>query len=123
MSKNLLGISALGCARPLASKAVFNTPDYELITFLDANTVGTVGAVASIDWGCAVQIMAAASIGSNQNFTATSAQTLYARFTWILRLKTQTSLSLVPYTSPSSAHTSSSAASPPGSWRACKLFM
>ncbi|KAG1728991.1 amino acid/polyamine transporter I [Suillus paluster] len=29
----------------------------------------------SIDWGCAVQIMAAASIGSGQTFTATSAQT------------------------------------------------
>ncbi|KAG2072013.1 amino acid transporter [Suillus decipiens] len=30
---------------------------------------------ASIDWGCAVQIMAAVSIGSGQNFIATSAQT------------------------------------------------
>lgn len=48
-----------------------------LLSIIDANTVGTVGAVASIDWGCAVQIMAAASIGSGQTFTATSAQTLY----------------------------------------------
>ncbi|OAX33684.1 hypothetical protein K503DRAFT_775337, partial [Rhizopogon vinicolor AM-OR11-026] len=31
--------------------------------------------IASIDWGCAVQIMAAVSIGSGQTFTATSAQT------------------------------------------------
>ncbi|KAG2143445.1 amino acid/polyamine transporter I [Suillus bovinus] len=40
-----------------------------------SNTIGTIASVASIDWGCAVQIMAAVSIGSNQTFTATSAQT------------------------------------------------
>ncbi|THH07201.1 hypothetical protein EW145_g3543 [Phellinidium pouzarii] len=40
-----------------------------------ANTVGSIASVASINWGCAVQIMAAASIGSNQNFVATNAQT------------------------------------------------
>ncbi|PAV15638.1 amino acid transporter [Pyrrhoderma noxium] len=40
-----------------------------------ANTVGTIAAVASINWGCAVQIMAAASIGSNEKFIATDAQT------------------------------------------------
>ncbi|KAI0728352.1 APC amino acid permease [Irpex lacteus] len=44
-----------------------------------ANTVGSIAAIASIDWGCAVQIMAAASIGSinsegNETFTATDAQ-------------------------------------------------
>lgn len=33
--------------------------------------------MASIDWGCAVQIMAAASIGSNESFTASNAETLY----------------------------------------------
>jgi hypothetical protein len=43
----------------------------------DANTIGSVASVASIDWGCAIQIMAAASIGSNETFEATSAQTLY----------------------------------------------
>ncbi|KAH8115111.1 amino acid transporter [Phellopilus nigrolimitatus] len=48
-----------------------------------ANTVGTISAVASINWGCAVQIMAAASIGSNENFEATSAQT-YGVFCLIL---------------------------------------
>ncbi|KAG6906845.1 hypothetical protein DXG01_011724 [Tephrocybe rancida] len=42
----------------------------------DANTIGSIASVASIDWGCAVQIMAAASIGSGGEFEATSAQTL-----------------------------------------------
>ncbi|KAH9922314.1 APC amino acid permease [Epithele typhae] len=41
----------------------------------DANTIGSIASVASIDWGCAVQITAAASIGSNQAFSATNAQT------------------------------------------------
>ncbi|KAI1790578.1 APC amino acid permease [Ganoderma leucocontextum] len=40
-----------------------------------ANTIGSISAIASIDWGCAVQIMAAASIGSGQTYSATRAQT------------------------------------------------
>ncbi|KII84137.1 hypothetical protein PLICRDRAFT_179813 [Plicaturopsis crispa FD-325 SS-3] len=40
-----------------------------------ANTIGSIASVASIDWGCAVQVMAAASIGSGQTFVATDAQT------------------------------------------------
>jgi len=41
-----------------------------------ANTIGSIASIASIDWGCAVQIMAAASIGSpNQSFSATAGQT------------------------------------------------
>jgi hypothetical protein len=43
----------------------------------DANTIGSIASVASIDWGCAVQVMAAATIGSNGSFSATAAQTLY----------------------------------------------
>ncbi|KAF9219347.1 amino acid transporter [Gyrodon lividus] len=39
-----------------------------------ANTIGSISSVASIDWGCAVQIAAAASIGSGQAFVATQAQ-------------------------------------------------
>lgn len=40
-----------------------------------ANTIGSIASIASIDWGCAVQIMAAASIGSpDQSYAATSAQ-------------------------------------------------
>lgn len=41
----------------------------------DSNTIGTIASIASIDWGCAVQVMAAASIGSNLSFSATSAGT------------------------------------------------
>ncbi|KZS87161.1 APC amino acid permease [Sistotremastrum niveocremeum HHB9708] len=40
-----------------------------------SNTIGIISGVASIDWGCAVQIMAAASIGSKETFIPTSAQT------------------------------------------------
>ncbi|EIN05728.1 APC amino acid permease [Punctularia strigosozonata HHB-11173 SS5] len=40
-----------------------------------ANTMGNVAGLAGIDWGCAVQISAAASIGSNMSFSATTAQT------------------------------------------------
>lgn len=42
---------------------------------IDSNTIGTIAAIAAINWGCAVQVMAAASIGSNLTFTPTSAQT------------------------------------------------
>ncbi|KAJ3483876.1 hypothetical protein NLI96_g6014 [Meripilus lineatus] len=40
-----------------------------------SNTIGSIAGIASIDWGCAVQVMAAASIGSDLKFEATSAQT------------------------------------------------
>ena len=43
----------------------------------DANTIGYIAGIASIDWGCAVQVMAAASIGSGRSFEATTGQTLY----------------------------------------------
>ncbi|KAH8084912.1 APC amino acid permease [Cristinia sonorae] len=39
-----------------------------------ANTIGSIASIASIDWGCAVQIMAAATIGSGQTFAPTNAQ-------------------------------------------------
>ncbi|KJA15150.1 hypothetical protein HYPSUDRAFT_80625 [Hypholoma sublateritium FD-334 SS-4] len=39
-----------------------------------ANTIGSIASVASIDWGCAVQIMAAVTIGSGGSFSPTSAQ-------------------------------------------------
>ena len=45
----------------------------------DSNTIGNMGGVASVDWGLAVQIMAAASIGSGLTFTPTVAQTLYVQ--------------------------------------------
>ncbi|KIM68949.1 hypothetical protein SCLCIDRAFT_7133 [Scleroderma citrinum Foug A] len=40
-----------------------------------ADTIGYISGLASVDWGCAVQITAAASIGSGQTYVATSAQT------------------------------------------------
>ncbi|CUA75900.1 putative amino-acid permease PB24D3,02c [Schizosaccharomyces pombe 972h-] [Rhizoctonia solani] len=40
-----------------------------------ANTLGSIACVASIDWGCAVQVTAAATIGSGGNFVATTGQT------------------------------------------------
>lgn len=40
----------------------------------DANTIGAIAGIASIDWGCAVQVMAAAAIGSNGSFRATTGQ-------------------------------------------------
>ncbi|KIN94136.1 hypothetical protein M404DRAFT_1008585, partial [Pisolithus tinctorius Marx 270] len=48
-----------------------------------ANTVGSIASVASIDWGCAVQVAAAASIGSGQTFVATNVQ-LYGIYVAIL---------------------------------------
>lgn len=44
--------------------------------FIDANTLGLIAGVASVDWGCAVQVMAAASIGSDMTFAPTTQQTL-----------------------------------------------
>ncbi|KAK0196788.1 APC amino acid permease [Armillaria mellea] len=40
-----------------------------------SNTISNVASVASIDWGCALQIMAAVSIGSDLTFEATIPQT------------------------------------------------
>jgi len=48
-------------------------PDFYLP---DANTIGSIAGVASIDWGCAVQIMAAVTIGSGGSYEPTSAQLL-----------------------------------------------
>ena len=66
------------------------------VGFPDANTVGSISSefvlefalfgfhptscdpgITSIDWGCAVQITAAAAIGSGGEYSATNAQTLY----------------------------------------------
>ncbi|KAG8762841.1 GABA-specific high-affinity permease, partial [Ceratobasidium sp. 423] len=40
-----------------------------------SNTLGSIACVASIDWGCAVQVAAAATIGSGGKFVATTGQT------------------------------------------------
>lgn len=47
---------------------------------IDSNTMGNIAGVASIEWGCAVQLMAAVSIGSNLTFTPTTGQILYVAF-------------------------------------------
>ncbi|KAF8797704.1 amino acid transporter [Phlegmacium glaucopus] len=55
----------------------FSTPRWRnLLCWLVgySNTVGMIAGVASIDWGCAVQVMAAVTIGSNGTFQPTSAQ-------------------------------------------------
>ncbi|KAJ2927013.1 hypothetical protein H1R20_g10097, partial [Candolleomyces eurysporus] len=39
-----------------------------------ANTIGNIAAVASIDWGCAIQVMAAVTIASNDTFSPNNAQ-------------------------------------------------
>ncbi|KAG6901948.1 hypothetical protein C0995_006470 [Termitomyces sp. Mi166 len=41
----------------------------------NANTVGSIAAVSSINWGCALQVMAAIIIGSGGTFEPTSVQT------------------------------------------------
>ena len=53
-------------------------PNQPLLTIIltDCNTIANIAALASADWACAVQIMAAVSIGSDLKFRATSAQTL-----------------------------------------------
>ncbi|KAH9973550.1 APC amino acid permease [Lactifluus volemus] len=40
-----------------------------------ANTIGMISSVASVDWGAAVQIMAAAGLSSNGSFTMTNSKT------------------------------------------------
>ena len=43
-----------------------------MILSVDANTLGSIACIASIDWGCAIQVMAAASIGSGGTYVATT---------------------------------------------------
>ena len=43
-------------------------------TSSDANTLGLIAGVAAVDWGLAIQIGAAASIGSDMQFIPTTAQ-------------------------------------------------
>lgn len=45
-----------------------------LINSLDVNTAAYVAGMASVDWGVANQIMAAANIGTDGQFVATNAQ-------------------------------------------------
>ena len=47
-----------------------------ILSLADSNTIGNIASVASVDWSASVQVMAAATIGSNGSFTATKLQTL-----------------------------------------------
>ncbi|EPS95703.1 hypothetical protein FOMPIDRAFT_1053957 [Fomitopsis schrenkii] len=53
------------------------------------NTIGLIAGVASTEWACAVQLMAAASIGSGNTWSATTGQT-YAVFLLLLVLHAAT---------------------------------
>ncbi|KAG9095817.1 GABA-specific high-affinity permease, partial [Ceratobasidium sp. 392] len=64
----------------------FSSPRYKkILSWIVgyANTLGSIACIASIDWGCAVQVMAAATIGSGGNYVATTGQT-YAVYLAIL---------------------------------------
>lgn len=63
------------CAKSLFTPILL----YSNRLFADANTIGNIAAFASVDWGCAVQIMAAASIGSGLKFSPTVGYTLYVQ--------------------------------------------
>lgn len=86
-----LSIAELGSAAPTAGGLYFWTHSFSsprwwnLLAWIVgyANTVGCVAAVASLEWGCANQITAAASIGSGQTYIATNGQT-YGIFAVIL---------------------------------------
>ncbi|KAF9007210.1 amino acid/polyamine transporter I [Cyathus striatus] len=78
-----LAMAELGSAAPTSGGLYYWTFMFSsdrwrcLLSWIVAysNTVGNIASVASVDWGCAVQIMAAVSIGSNLAFTPTTAQT------------------------------------------------
>ncbi|KAF8892309.1 APC amino acid permease [Gymnopilus junonius] len=78
-----LAIAELGSAAPTSGGLYywtfkFSSPRWRrLLCWIVgySNTTGNIAAVASVDWGCAVQITAAASIGSGLTFEATTAQT------------------------------------------------
>ncbi|KAL4246868.1 Amino Acid-Polyamine-Organocation Transporter [Abortiporus biennis] len=78
-----LSMAELASAAPTSGGLYFwthslSSPQYKnLLAWIVgySNTIGSIAAIASIDWGCAVQIMAAATIGSkDQTFVATDAQ-------------------------------------------------
>ncbi|KAH7912918.1 amino acid/polyamine transporter I [Hygrophoropsis aurantiaca] len=50
-----------------------------------ANTIGTITALASVDWSCAIQITAAVSMGTNRAYTTNNAQ-LYGIYAAIVLL-------------------------------------
>ncbi|EKM60113.1 uncharacterized protein PHACADRAFT_138539 [Phanerochaete carnosa HHB-10118-sp] len=88
-----LALSELASAAPTSGGLYFWTYKYSsprwrhLTSWIVGycNTMGSIGGVASIIWGCAVQLMAAVSIGSGMTFVPTTAQ-LFAVFVALLVL-------------------------------------
>ncbi|CCM01799.1 uncharacterized protein FIBRA_03866 [Fibroporia radiculosa] len=88
-----LALAELGSAAPTSGGLYywsfkFGSPRWRrLLSWIVgySNTIGLIAGVASVDWGCAVQLMAAVSIGSNQTFSPTTAQT-FGVYTLILIL-------------------------------------
>ncbi|KAF8714403.1 hypothetical protein AX14_012718 [Amanita brunnescens Koide BX004] len=78
-----LSLAELGSAAPTSGGLyfwtfMFSPPKWRhFLSWIVAycNTIENVAGLAAIDWGCAVQIMAGASIGSGSKFQATNSQT------------------------------------------------
>ncbi|KAI6130304.1 amino acid/polyamine transporter I [Pisolithus croceorrhizus] len=78
-----LSIAELASAAPTAGGVYFWTHSFasprwrNLLCWVVGyvNTVGYIAGLASVDWSCAIQITAAASVGSGQTYIATNAQT------------------------------------------------
>ncbi|KAI0034224.1 APC amino acid permease [Vararia minispora EC-137] len=78
-----LAIAELGSSMPTSGGVYYwtyhlSSPRYRtvlawLVGYV--NTLSYIAGIAGVDWSCAVEIMAAVSIGSNQTFSATTAQT------------------------------------------------
>ncbi|KAI0255444.1 amino acid permease-domain-containing protein [Lactifluus subvellereus] len=92
-----LSMAELASAAPTSGGLYFWTHSYSspewrnLLAWIVgyANTIGTIASLASIDWGAAIQIMAAAGIGSNGSFTTSRSKTLLC-FAVIIALPTAT---------------------------------
>ncbi|TFY62224.1 hypothetical protein EVG20_g6781 [Dentipellis fragilis] len=78
-----LALAELGSAAPTSGGLYYwthslSSPRYKnVLSWIVgySNSVGTIASIASVDWGFAVQLMAAASIGSDFTFLPTTGQT------------------------------------------------
>ncbi|KAI0727026.1 APC amino acid permease [Fomitopsis betulina] len=92
-----MSLAELGSAAPTSGGLYywsfkFSSPRWRrLVSWIVgySNTIGLVAGVASTEWGCAVQLMAAVSIGSGNAWSATTGQT-YAVFLLLLVLHAAT---------------------------------
>ncbi|KIP07828.1 hypothetical protein PHLGIDRAFT_29863 [Phlebiopsis gigantea 11061_1 CR5-6] len=83
-----MALAELGSAAPTSGGLYYWTHKFaperckNLLAWICAysNTIGNIASVASVDWGCALQLMAAVSIGTDMAFVPTTGQTfgLYA---------------------------------------------